>query len=134
VTSLDEEATVLDAGEVVKRFYDAAQKKDLKTARTYLGDDLVFVGLFETYHGPEAYLAAFKGLLSITVRLDVKTIIAQGHEAAIFFELETTAPAAATTLVAEWHQVSDGKIRRVQSAFDGRPFAAMFSGAARRKS
>lgn len=122
------------AGDVLKGFYAAVVKRDLAAARGFLRDDLVFVGLFETYHGPEAYLAAFKGLLSITVRLDVKTIIAQGHEAAIFFELETTAPAAATTLVAEWHQVSDGKIRRVQSAFDGRPFAAMFSGAARSKS
>jgi hypothetical protein len=33
-------------------------------------------------------------------------------------------------LVAEWHQIKDGKIARVASAFDGRPFAAMFGGAA----
>jgi hypothetical protein len=38
-------------------------------------------------------------------------------------------PAPATTLVAEWHQVKNGKIVRAQSAFDGRPFAAMFAGA-----
>ena len=38
------------------------------------------------------------------------------------------APAAAITLVAEWHQVNNGKIVHVESAFDGRPFAAMFSG------
>jgi hypothetical protein len=57
----------------------------------------------------------------------VKTIIAQGDQAAIFFALETVAPAAATTLVAEWHQVANGKIRRVQLAFDGRPFDAMFT-------
>ncbi len=65
------------------------------------------------------------------MRLDVKTIIAEGNQAAIFFELETKAPAAATTLVAEWHQMKDGKISRVQSAFDGRPFAAMFAGGKR---
>jgi hypothetical protein len=64
----------------------------------------------------------------VTVRLDVRTIIAEGDQAAIFFELETKAPAAAITLVAEWHQVKNGKIARVQSAFDGRPFAAMFTG------
>ena len=116
------------AGEVVRRFYEAAQRKDVEACRTYLADSLVFVGLFETYHGPDAYLRAFEGLLGITVRLDVKTVIAQRNEAAIFFELETVAPAAATTLVAEWHQVSGGKIVRVQSAFDGRPFAAMFAG------
>jgi len=33
----------------------------------------------------------------------------------------------ATTPVAEWHQIRNGKIVRAQSAFDGRPFAAMFA-------
>jgi hypothetical protein len=64
-----------------------------------LSDDLVFVGLFETYPNADAYMAALTGLLSITLRLDVKTIIAGGNQAAIFFELETMAPAAAITLV-----------------------------------
>jgi predicted alpha-1,6-mannanase (GH76 family) len=117
------------AGDVVRRFYEAAQKRDLALARTYLSDDLVFVGLFETYHGPAEYLKAFTGLLGVTVGLEVKTIISEGDQAAIFFDLETMAPVAATTFVAEWHHVVDGRIRRVQSAFDGRPFAAMFSGA-----
>jgi hypothetical protein len=119
---------MMGPGEVVKRFYEAVRKKDPAAARPFLGEDLVFVGLFETYRGPAEYLAALGGLLGITTRLDVKTIIAERDEAAIFFELETTAPAAASTLVAEWHRVTDGKIRRVQSAFDGRPFAAMFAG------
>ena len=120
--------TTPDAGEVVRRFYEAVRKKDLAAASAFLGDDLVFIGLFETYRGPKEYLAALTGLLGITVRLEVKTIVAEREEAAIFFELETTAPAAAVTLVAEWHHVTGGKIRRVQSAFDGRPFAAMFAG------
>jgi SnoaL-like protein len=119
------------AGEVVAKFYEAVRRKDIATARTYLSDDLVFVGLFETYQGPGEYIAALTGLLGVTARLDVKTIIAQGDQAAIFFELETVAPVAATTLVAEWHQIANGKIRRVQSAFDGRPFEAMFTGGKR---
>ena len=69
----------------------------------------------------------FTGLLSITTRLDMKTIIAQGEQAAILFDLETTAPAPATTLVAEWHTVRGDRIVQVRSAFDGRPFAAMFT-------
>jgi len=117
-----------NAGVVVRQFYEAVQARDLGRARAFLGDDLMFVGLFETYHGPAQYLAALTGLLGITVRLEVKTIVAESDQAAIFFDLETVAPAAATTFVAEWHQVAGGKIRRVQSAFDGRPFAAMFTG------
>jgi hypothetical protein len=63
--------------------------------------------------------------------LDVKEIIAQGNHAAIFFELETKAPAEGKVLVAEWHQFKDGKIAHVRSAFDGRPYAAMFASAGR---
>ena len=114
------------AGEVVKHFYAAVVRRDLAAARRFLADDMVFVGLFETYPSAEAYLSALTGLLGITVRLDPKVIIGEGENAAIFFELETKAPAAATTLVAEWHQVRNGKIVRSRSCFDGRPFAAMF--------
>ncbi len=119
---------MINAGEVLKNFYAAVTKKDLTVARRYLADNLVFVGLFETYPNADAYLSALTGLLGITVRLDVKTIIADGDQAAVFFELETRAPAAATTLVAEWHQIRNGKIFRVRSAFGGRPFAGMFGG------
>ena len=117
-----------NAGEILRNFYSAVEKKDLAAARAYLADDLVFFGLFATYPNADAYIAALTGLLSITVRLDVKAVIAEGDNVAVFFELETKAPAAATTLVAEWHQIEDGKIARVRSAFDGRPFAAMFGG------
>jgi len=119
---------VQDAGATLEAFYTAVKRNDITAARQYLNPNLTFYGLFETYPNAEAYLAALTGLLSITSRLEVKTIIAQGDEAAVFFELETTAPAAATTLVAEWHTVRNGKIVQVRSAFDGRPFEAMFHG------
>jgi len=116
------------AGAVLKNFYAAVVDRDLARARQYLKDDLVFVGLFETYRSADQYLMALKGLLGITVRLDIKKIIAEGNDAAIFFELQTKSPAEATVLVAEWHQVQDGKISHVESAFDARPYEAMFTG------
>lgn len=114
------------AGQVLKNFYDAVRKRDLTAARDYLADDLRFVGLFETYSDAEAYLKALTGLLEVTTRLDVKRIIAQGNDAAVFFELDTKAPVEATTLVAERHEIRNGKIVYVESAFDGRPFEKMF--------
>jgi hypothetical protein len=116
------------SSEVLRAFYRAVDQRDFTTARRYLKDDLIFVGLFETYPGADAYLAALTGLMQIVVRLDLRAVIAEGRDVAVFFELETRAPAEATTLVAEWHQVEGGKIYHVESAFDGRPFAAMFSG------
>jgi SnoaL-like protein len=116
------------SAEVLRSFYRAVVARDFAAARRYLREDLVFVGLFETYPSADAYLAALTGLMQITVRLDIKALIAEGENVAVFFELETRAPAEAVTLVAEWHQVRDGKIYHVASAFDGRPFAAMFAG------
>jgi len=116
-----------NAGDVLRSFYAAVTKRDLAAARACLADDMVFEGLFETYRGADQYMTTFAGLLQITVRLDVKKIIGEDNDAAIFFELETKAPAEATVLVAEWHQVRDGKIFHARSAFDGRPYAAMFS-------
>lgn len=116
------------AGEVVRKFYEAAERKDLAACRPLLADDLVFVGVFETYPNAEAYLAAFTGLLGITQRIDVKTIVSERDEAAIFFDLVTTGPVEGATFVAEWHRVQDGKIVHVQSAFDARPWAALFAG------
>jgi len=117
-----------NAGTILKQFYDAVIQRDMARARTYLDDKMVFVGLFETYPNADAYIATFTQLMSIVTRLEVKVIVGEGDNAAIFMEMETTAPAAATTIVAEWHQVRNGKIVRAQSAFDGRPFAAMFAG------
>ena len=116
------------AREVLRQFYSAAMASDFATARTYLHDDLVFVGLFETYRCAEDYIAAFTRLLQVAVRLNVKAIVGGSHEAAIFFELETKAPAEGVVTVAEWHQITDGKIAHIESIFDGRPFAAMFTG------
>ena len=118
--------------EILKKFYDAVVKRDLAAARSYLADDLVFVGLFQTYRSADEYLKALTGLLQVTIRLDVKGIIGQGNDAAVFFDLETKAPAEGKVLVAEWHQFKDGKISHVRSAFDGRPYAAMFTSAGRK--
>jgi hypothetical protein len=116
------------AGRVLKQFYDAVEARDLAKARLYLQDDLVFAGVFDTYRNADDYITALTGLLQVTVRLKVNTIIAEDDAAAIFFELETKAPAKGVVLVAEWHQIKNGKIAHVESAFDGRPYAAMFAG------
>ena len=116
-----------NAGQVLRKFYDAVLRRALAAARACLADDMIFEGLFETYPSADQYMKTFAGLLQITTRLDVKKIIGEGNDAAIFFELQTKAPAEATVLVAEWHQTRDGKIVHARSAFDGRPYAAMFS-------
>jgi hypothetical protein len=89
----------------VEGFYAAAQRRDMTAARAFLDPNLTFYGLFETYRNDDEYMTALMGLLSITTSLEVKKIVAEGENAALFFDLTTIAPAAAKTLVAEWHVV-----------------------------
>ena len=117
-----------NAAAILRQFYDAVQRRDMQAARALLADDMVFVGLFTTYPNADAYIATFTQLMRIVTRLDIKTIIGEEDQAAVFMEMVTGPPVEATTLVAEWHQVRNGRIVRAQSAFDGRPFAAMFAG------
>ena len=116
----------MNSATVLRNFYTAVAQKDVAAARNYLADDLTFYGLFQTYENADEYIAALTGLLGVTDQLEVKTIIGEGNNAAVFFDLKTKAPVAGDTLVAEWHQIRDGKIVRVYSAFDGRLFASMF--------
>jgi ketosteroid isomerase-like protein len=116
-----------NAGTILRKYYQAVQRRDMQAARALLADDMEFVGLFETYPNADAYIATFTRLMKIVTRLEVKAIIGEGDDAAIFMEMVTTAPVEATTLVAEWHQTRNGKIVRARSVFDGRPFAAMFA-------
>ena len=115
-----------NAREIVENFYAALVERDFASARRCLAEDLLFIGLFKTDRSADDYLADLEQLLQLTVRLEVKKIVVEGSDAVVLYELETRGPAAATTLVTEWHQMHDGEIARIQSVFDGRPFAAMY--------
>jgi quinol monooxygenase YgiN len=57
------------AGEILGAYYEAANKRDFDACGGLLADNLLFRGLFRTYHSASEYLADFKQLLQITRRL-----------------------------------------------------------------
>ena len=114
------------AGTVLKGFYDAIVAGDLIAARNFLADDMVYEGVFRTFTSADAYMVVFRSFLEFTTRLDVKVILSEGDQAAIFYEMETTKPVYAVTFVGELHQVRDGKIVFARAACDGRSFAPLF--------
>jgi len=62
----------MSAGWILTSFYAAVVKRNLAEARGYLSDDLLFKGLFETYRSADACIEALTGLLSVTVRLELR--------------------------------------------------------------
>jgi hypothetical protein len=57
----------------------------------------------------------------------VEQIIAEGNNAAVFFELETKVPAKAPVLIAEWHQLKTERSRTSCRPPTPAPYEAMFT-------
>jgi hypothetical protein len=92
------EGIMSNAGEIVKKFYAAVEKRGIAAARRYLSDDLLFLGLFETYRNAEEYIAALTKLLQVVVRLDVKKIIAEDIEPGQTRRVTASLPAGIYTI------------------------------------
>jgi hypothetical protein len=45
----------MNAGAILRLFYDAVQQRDMVKARSYLDDQMTFAGLFETYPNADGY-------------------------------------------------------------------------------
>ena len=117
---------MLNAAETVQAFMKAMEHGDLAAARKCLADDLSFAGPLETFRAAEPYLESLKKLHPIIERVNVKKMFVDGADVCLLYDMVTKTPAG-TVFVAEWHQVSDGKIRAIRVVFDARPFAAMFA-------
>lgn len=111
--------------DVVMEFQNAVGKRDFAGARNLLQDDLEFRGPLDTFHKADDYLHAIQKLSAIVERVDIKKVFEDGSDVGLFCDLVTKV--VGTSFVAEWYQVSDGKIASVHVVFDARPFAAMFA-------
>ena len=113
-----------EARDIVKRYFEARTSGDAATARSLLRDDLSFRGPFDTFDNADDYTRAIQGFAQIVERDDRRTLLSEGDEAVLVYDLVTKTPAG-TAPVAEWYRVRDGRIAAIQAFFDARPFAAM---------
>jgi len=114
--------------DVVLAYHKAADTKDFEKARQLLHDNLEFSGPFDTFHKADDYLHAIRKLSAIVESVDIKLVVEDGNDVAMFCDLVTKV--VGTSFVAEWYQVKDGKIVSIRVVFDARPFAAMFAATA----
>jgi len=112
--------------EIVNAYQRALGQGDFAAARKLLADDLAFQGPFDTFKKPEPYLEALKKLHPIVKGVKVHKLFADGDDACLLYDMETSTPAG-TAFVAEWYRVAHGKIASIRVVFDARPFAPLFS-------
>src|SRR6266513_3406376 len=114
------------AKDIVMAFQKALGKGYMAGARTYLHDDLSFVGPFEAFQRPEPYLEALGKLHPIVARVEPRRTFVDGDDVCVLYDMVTNTPAG-TAFICEWYRVRGDKIGSIRAVFDARPFAPMFN-------
>jgi len=109
-----------NATDVVDRYSKALGSRDFAAARGFLADNLRFEGPIDKFDRADDYIKAISALYSMVKGIAHLATIAEGDDVAVFYVLDTPVAKAS---VAEWYTVGAGKIVRIRTYFDARPFA-----------
>lgn len=107
--------TITESKEVVLSLIEALNKEDFDTARTYVNDDMKFVGVLGSRNGAEAY---FKDMKLMKLKYDVKKVFAEDDDVCLFYDLKMS---GATIFGCAWYGLKDGKVSSLKVVFDPRP-------------
>ena len=104
---------------LIEGLAQALNDHDLVRARTYLADDLHFVGVF----GPpleraDAYLDAMGRL---GAKQTIQKCIAEGDDVACLYELSLPSRPDVKLFGCGWFTVADGRIKSIRVIFDPTP-------------
>lgn len=109
------------AAQAAATYFDAWLAKDFARLRSVLADDVDFAGPFGQVKGGDECLRGLQGLSRIMTGIQVRKVFTAGPDVLTWYDMVTTV--ADPVPVANWMQVSDGKITRIRVAFDPRGIA-----------
>ena len=129
IGTLQKNESVKRAKQTVMEFLQAAERRDFKSARSYLKDNLSYVSPLNSFDRAEPYLKYFEHV--DLPPLDIKKEFADSNDVCILHELtlkphpmiQKIVTLPETWLVCTWFHVDDdGKISSIKVVFDPRPF------------
>ncbi len=108
------------AKEIVMEYLQVlVERRDFKSARSYLKDNVSYVSPLNSFDGVEPYLKYNESLH--LPKPDIKKVFTDGNDVCLLYEMTlTTQPAS--LFVSFWAHVDDGKISSIRLVFDPRPF------------
>jgi uncharacterized protein YozE (UPF0346 family) len=127
--TLQKNESAKSAKEIVMEYLQATERRDFKSARSYLKDNLSYVSPLNSFDRAEPYLKYFEHV--DLPPLDIKKEFADSNDVCILHELtlkphpmiQKIVPPTGTCFVCTWFHVDDdGKISSIRVVFDPRPF------------
>ncbi len=112
-----------NAKEVVLEYLAAVNRKDFKSARSYVNENVSYRGPtgMGSFDNAESYLKYLEHLVTNGLYLDVKKVFLDGNDVCEFHEVNLhTQPVP--LLVCMWFHVDEGKINSIRIVYDPRPY------------
>lgn len=109
------------AARAAATYFEAWQAKDFARLRSVLADDVDFDGPLGQIRGGDQCLRGLEGLSRIMTGIEIRKVFTDGSDVLTWYVMATSL--AAPVAVANWMQVSEGKIIRIRVAFDARGIA-----------
>jgi limonene-1,2-epoxide hydrolase len=104
-----------NAKEVVMSFVKALNNEDFKTAKSYVSDNMSFLGPLASLDNAEAY---FKDMERIRLKFDIKKVFVDGDDVCLLYDFSV---GTMTLFGCGWYHVEQGKISSLRVVFDPRP-------------
>jgi len=103
------------ARNIVTNLLEAINREDFTTARTFLQNDMRYIGVLGSRDGADASLAEVQ---QRSLKFGIREVIAEGNEVAVFYDLSTS---GVMLFAAGRFQIRDGKVILIHVVFDPRP-------------
>lgn len=108
-------ATDSSAKEIVLSCVQAINEQDFKIARTFVDDDMQFIGVLGSRDGAQAY---FDDMEKMKLKYNVIKAFADGDDVCLLYDLQISGK---TIFGCGWYHVEDEKITSLKVIFDPRP-------------
>lgn len=112
---------------VANAFLDAIESRDFERAQALLSaEGFSYEGPVERFDSASAFIGSVSRIGPILESLERRRIFVDGDEVCAIVTYQTSLEAIETTRIAHWICVAQGRITRIESFFDARPYADMF--------
>jgi hypothetical protein len=117
----DESSATKSAKEIVMEYMQALiERRDFKSARSYLSDNVSYVSPLNSFDGAEPLLK-YNEKLNLP-KFDIKKVFVDGQDVCLLYEMNLGTPPVPSFVCLWAHVNDDGKISSYRVVFDPRPF------------
>lgn len=110
-----------DAKTLAATYFSSWKAHDFDTFRSQLADDVEFTGPMGRAHGADECVQGIEGMSKMVTDMVIKKVFVDGPDVLTWYDLHTADADPIPT--ANWIHAEDGKITRIEVAFDPRSIA-----------